>query len=518
MLLHRSTKALPLCLALLASASCTERTLASKFIKTQLIRASTGGTLTVTAADSATYAGVSIKVPAGALAADTLLTVAPGSASIVPTGGIPAGLSVELGPSGILFSQGVLISLPYALPGSAQASELQIAGISSSGTATLFMPQNLLLDASQSIASVWVGELETFGAYISEASIAACQSACSSTCNPSPTTCYAGNVDYCNACQAACNGQSPILCANSCSLESNGTCTPVVSDGGPGEACLDQCTASCDPVGTICYAGGSGYCNRCVAGCYGVQPVPCSGESANGHVAVTYSIVDADGTESKCGSWSISLAQPEGDPQFEADVFGNAGPNTTVLPCYDFGGGTPYIASGEVDRLLDCNDGGPVDGNFFSSANDVPFNCVAGTTAAVQFSVEVPQPNGAGYIDIATTISANATAYPDGVCATVTLTPSQIDSSGTYSSAGGPISFTTTGLSADGTAPTNSVLACVDSSPSGNDWSYSATATLPTDCKTGAALDVQFTNATQILNVNCTANLDTALSVTFDVQ
>jgi hypothetical protein len=112
-------------------AGCTGRSemLASRYVKKQVIPASAGGTLTVSTSDSQMLAGLQIVVPPGALAADTELTVAYGTAS--PAGSASAGPSVDLGPDGTRFQVPATITVPFALPAGATQRQLVVDAIES---------------------------------------------------------------------------------------------------------------------------------------------------------------------------------------------------------------------------------------------------------------------------------------------------------------------------------------------------------------------------------------------------
>jgi hypothetical protein len=122
--------------------------LASEFVKSQLVRASEGGTVTVQASDSATLAGVKVVIPPGALSADTRITIGYGAgagttdpwsmspsptASLLPQGVQPSGPVVYLGPDGTAFRSLVTVTLPYALPTGGQQSRLAVFALESSG-------------------------------------------------------------------------------------------------------------------------------------------------------------------------------------------------------------------------------------------------------------------------------------------------------------------------------------------------------------------------------------------------
>ena len=86
--------------------------LGSRFVRSELIP-TTGGSITVTSNDSAELVGTSITVPAGALSADTTITLAPVDTVIPASADIDvAGPAVDFGPDGTQFSTPVTIKLP----------------------------------------------------------------------------------------------------------------------------------------------------------------------------------------------------------------------------------------------------------------------------------------------------------------------------------------------------------------------------------------------------------------------
>src|SRR5450432_3785038 len=73
-----------LLLAAVLCCSCSNtQGLGSRYVAEQTVTASQGGTLTVAAADSPELAGTQLQIPAGALAADTHITLELGSTALV---------------------------------------------------------------------------------------------------------------------------------------------------------------------------------------------------------------------------------------------------------------------------------------------------------------------------------------------------------------------------------------------------------------------------------------------------
>ncbi|MBK7861598.1 MAG: hypothetical protein IPJ65_23880 [Archangiaceae bacterium] len=85
----------------------------SKYVKTEKISASQGGSLTVAASDSPELAGAKLVIPPGALAADQEITLELGSAPITQGGDKAAGQVALWGPSGTRFAMPVEMTLPY---------------------------------------------------------------------------------------------------------------------------------------------------------------------------------------------------------------------------------------------------------------------------------------------------------------------------------------------------------------------------------------------------------------------
>jgi hypothetical protein len=146
-------------LVFLSSCNMGAQFVASKYVKSELIAANVGGTLTVTAADSATLAGAQIFVPAGALSTDTRIGIGYGSSS--PAGTQAAGLSAELGPDGLHFNLPVKVTLPFALPTGTDIAQLEVFALESNGQSYL-IGHDALLQTSGSMVTFQVNGFTEF--------------------------------------------------------------------------------------------------------------------------------------------------------------------------------------------------------------------------------------------------------------------------------------------------------------------------------------------------------------------
>ena len=92
-----------------------------------LITAASGGTLTVGESDSLYSNGVQLIIPAGAVNADTIVTIGDLTARIPPPpdGTVPIGLPISLEPDGLVFNKPITVKIPYT------DEQLLYAGVSS---------------------------------------------------------------------------------------------------------------------------------------------------------------------------------------------------------------------------------------------------------------------------------------------------------------------------------------------------------------------------------------------------
>src|SRR5687768_14813570 len=91
--------------ALVLCCACTPtKDLGSRYVKAADVKASEGGTLAVTASDSAALAGAELHIAPGALAADTRITLELGDAPLTTGADQGAGPTAVWGPAGTVFS------------------------------------------------------------------------------------------------------------------------------------------------------------------------------------------------------------------------------------------------------------------------------------------------------------------------------------------------------------------------------------------------------------------------------
>jgi hypothetical protein len=283
--------------------------LASEFVKSQVIRAAQGGTITVSSSDSATLAGVTVVIPPGSLSADTRITVGYGggttaewstmpsaTASLVPQGVQPAGPVVYLGPDGTVFQTPATVTLPFALPAGGQQNRLAVYALEGGGQS--YTVQNNKLTISGGFVTFTVNGFTQFqpGEYIppppddggmpDDGGVdggrqfvdAGCAGEGLTQCSSSD-----GGPDYCadtrsdsancggcgQACGAdqICDGNSSCQCrvdgGGGYSEWCNGVCVATASDPNNCGYCGARCPSGiCENfvcIGPACNAGPSGY-------------------------------------------------------------------------------------------------------------------------------------------------------------------------------------------------------------------------------------------------------------------
>jgi len=122
------------------------------------IPAATGGTVTIPPPHQLT--GTSIAIPAGALAADAIITIRAASLPSVPGA---TGLAIDIGPNGTAFRIPVTVTITYAdtdLPERTAANRLFLAKIEAQGTLTLLA--NVLVDKAAHTVSGTTTSLSVF--------------------------------------------------------------------------------------------------------------------------------------------------------------------------------------------------------------------------------------------------------------------------------------------------------------------------------------------------------------------
>ena len=90
------------------------KTVGSRYVASRLVNAANGDSIAVSAADSPELAGTVLKIPPGALADNTQITLELGEGNLTRTGTRAAGPVAIFGPSGTKFSKPVELTLPFA--------------------------------------------------------------------------------------------------------------------------------------------------------------------------------------------------------------------------------------------------------------------------------------------------------------------------------------------------------------------------------------------------------------------
>jgi hypothetical protein len=134
-----------LALALLAGCAIKTEIVASKYVRSQLITAAQGGTITVTQADSTVLAGTQVIIPAHSLSADTVITIGLIVGSIAPAGVQTAGPLVDLGPNDATFDPPATVTLPL-FPSDGGLEQLVVDALESNGQAYRIDHAQLVID------------------------------------------------------------------------------------------------------------------------------------------------------------------------------------------------------------------------------------------------------------------------------------------------------------------------------------------------------------------------------------
>lgn len=234
--------------------------LGSRFIKSQRIVASQGGTVQVSKEESAELAGTRLVIPPGALAADTTVTLDLSAHPLIPSAARGAGPTAEWGPAGTALSAPAELTLPYRLGLWQSAGDLFFAVEHPGGSAEL-RPPLLAVDPPASLATTSISELgrvEPGAARL-----------CGSDAECPGMRCLAGECDTPGGeAPAPCTGDgacAPGVCVQGvCVVASDGGVNDAgAGDGGPGDGGLDdgggggkRCTITPDcPNGQTCING-----------------------------------------------------------------------------------------------------------------------------------------------------------------------------------------------------------------------------------------------------------------------
>jgi Cys-rich repeat protein len=350
---------------LFACSSGGTQFVASMFVKSELISASQGGTITVSSADSATLAGTQIVIPAHALSADTRISVGYGggtaaewvgqpspTASLASNGATAAGPIVYIGPDGLTFSVPVTVTIPFApLGGGASVNRLVIDALEGNGQR--YQIANADLQVTGNFVIFQASGFTQFAAdYIPLPPVDA-------GCSSGLTSCGTNPDGGALCVDLTSDGQNCGACGN--------TCASGVCDGG-----------GCEDVGSGTTSSGGAT----------------SGGSSTGGGSTTSGTTGGNqgssGTTSG-GTTGASLGGPyvpyDAGPRFEPVINYDAG-CTALLPLWGLpDAGIPFYAGGPYGGCVgcfsnsDCAPGLVCDTNpeWFTDFTDLCVQCVVNT-------------------------------------------------------------------------------------------------------------------------------------------
>ncbi len=132
--------------AALVSACGPVENAGSRYVVTQRVAASQGGLITVKGSGAPALDGTALRVPVGALAADTTLTLELGPTPITSSAAQAAGPVAVWGPSGTVFSVPAELTLPYTLTAAQSAGRLYVQVQEQNGTRSIVPHDKLVVD------------------------------------------------------------------------------------------------------------------------------------------------------------------------------------------------------------------------------------------------------------------------------------------------------------------------------------------------------------------------------------
>jgi hypothetical protein len=235
----RSSRAAEIVILCCAAACSTKETVGSKYAKTQLVEALQGGTVTVTNSDDPALAGTVVKIPPGALAADTTITVAEASELRLPADGTAMGPAIDFGPNTVAFSHPITVIIPCPFLAGHDPSGLAIQGLDTDGTTTIRVSNgDLTVDATAKTVAFTASRFFRVGCIWGPPS--------GGVCPQGQTLCGCCGNGVCLADGTPC----PVKCSSVC-----------VSDGGTATVDAGQPGKSCCPAGEeFCGCGNLGKC------------------------------------------------------------------------------------------------------------------------------------------------------------------------------------------------------------------------------------------------------------------
>lgn len=148
-----------LALGMLANACGTERTVGSRFVKSERVVASRGATISVSASEEPALAGTRLEIPPDALSADTTVTLELGLKPITEASRGPVAI---WGPAGVVFSSPVRMTLPLALSNDTERSLVGVQVEEADGRRFTIPNSAVAVDASGSTVSFSVSGFTRF--------------------------------------------------------------------------------------------------------------------------------------------------------------------------------------------------------------------------------------------------------------------------------------------------------------------------------------------------------------------
>ena len=262
-----------------------------------------GGTLAVTAGDSATLAGTSITFPAGALAAAVTITINPSSQPVAQAGDLAAGPVVDFGPDGTVFLAPVTITLPVAIPSGSVAANLSVEAVEGTGAARLIQVDS----QAAGFATFHTGTFTRFGGVIHDQLLDG-----GPAVDAGPGVCASNSDCACGECaNGQCQGVTcscPAIPSGSCTVAGPGPCccpTVVACDGG-GATCASNADCAGDAYCQSSACGGSGTCaarpQTCPQTCAVPELCGCDGQSYCNSCIAAGAGVNVSSNGSQCGA------------------------------------------------------------------------------------------------------------------------------------------------------------------------------------------------------------------------
>jgi len=244
--------------------------IASVHVKTQLIVAAQGGTIDVTAAEHTRLGGTRLAIPAGALAADTRITVGIIDESLVDDEADMSGPAVELGPDGTQFSSPISLTIPYE--GVQDEDLVRVFVVQSDGTRTVVLPDAITFDAAAGTVTFAVSHFTRFQGGRS-------RRPCSHVRCPNGS-CRRGRCIPPPACSdpAECGPRPGIateMCADGSIGGFTGRCLPTAAPTMNGNACGWEILSCPPPNPTRCMSDRECNGGACVNGVCSSNPAQC---------------------------------------------------------------------------------------------------------------------------------------------------------------------------------------------------------------------------------------------------